>query len=182
MFEQKHGDKDVSETKEEERGKTQARRIKEGDRMSEAKYKQGKQICSVAEFEKSERLYFRVKFGDKFLTRHRGFLISWQYRTLKNFINRGWVFEAIQFPTGHDVIYCGEFAEAVLVAKKLEDEGYVMTDTRESPYVWLVRVFNGQNGMNFHLHEDKTVTWCDGVCLFLADALNEIPAKTFLGW
>lgn len=150
--------------------------------MSKPKYKQGKQICSMADFEKSECTYFKVKFGNKIQTKHRAFLISWQYRTLKMFIDRGLVFEAVPFPTGNDVICCGEFAEAVLVAKRLEDEGYVMTDTRESPYVWLVREFNGQNGMNFHLHEDKTVTWCDGIYLFVADGLNEIPAEIFLGW
>ena len=62
--------------------------------MSEAKYKHGKQICSVADFEKGNRMHFRVKFGDKFRTRHRGFLISCQYRTLLNFIRSGRVFEA----------------------------------------------------------------------------------------
>ena len=51
--------------------------------MSKPKYKQGKQIGSVADFEKSECLYFKVKFGNKIQTKHRAFLISWQYRTLK---------------------------------------------------------------------------------------------------
>lgn len=62
--------------------------------MSKPKYKQGKQICSMADFEKSECLYFKVKFGNKVQTKHRSFLISWQYRTLLNFIQNGWVFEA----------------------------------------------------------------------------------------
>ena len=150
--------------------------------MSKPKYKQGKQICSMADFEKSECLYFKVKFGNKIQTKHRAFLISWQYRTLKMFIDRGWVFEAIPFPTGRDVICCGKFAEAVLVAKRLEDEGYVMANTRESPYVWLVREFNSKNGMCFRLHEDKTVTWFDAVYLFVTNGLNEIPAEIFLRW
>ena len=62
--------------------------------MSKPKYKQGKQICSIADFEKSECLYFKVKFGGKLQTKHRSFLISWQYRTLKLFIDGGLVFEA----------------------------------------------------------------------------------------
>ena len=64
--------------------------------MSKPKYKQGKQICSMADFEKSECLYFKVKFGNKIQTKHRAFLISWQYRTLKMFIDRGWVFETVK--------------------------------------------------------------------------------------
>ena len=150
--------------------------------MSKSKYKQGKQICSIADFEKSECLYFKVKFGNKIQTKHRAFLISWQYRTLKMFIDRGWVFEAIPFPTGRDVICCGKFAEAVLVAKRLEDEGYVMKNTRESPYVWLVREFNSKNGMCFRLHEDKTVTWFDATYLLVVNGLNEILAEIFLRW
>lgn len=62
--------------------------------MPKPKYKKGKQICSMADFEKSECLYFKVKFGDKFKTKHKSFLISWQYRTLLNFIRSGRVFEA----------------------------------------------------------------------------------------
>lgn len=62
--------------------------------MSKPKYKQGRQILSMADFEKSECLYFKVKFGDKIKTTHRSFLISWQYRTLLNFMRSGWVFEA----------------------------------------------------------------------------------------
>ena len=62
--------------------------------MSKPKYKQGKRIMSMADFEKSECLYFKVKFGNRIQTKHRGFLISWQYRTLKLFIDGGLVFEA----------------------------------------------------------------------------------------
>ena len=62
--------------------------------MSKSKYKQGKQICSMADFENSECRYFKVKFGNRIQTKHRGFLISWQYRTLKLFIDGGLVFEA----------------------------------------------------------------------------------------
>lgn len=62
--------------------------------MSKSKYKQGKQIYSVFDFEKSDCTYFKVKFGNRIQTKHRGFLISWQYRTLKQFIDGGRVFEA----------------------------------------------------------------------------------------
>lgn len=62
--------------------------------MTTPKYRTGKQIRSIAEFDQSECKHFRVKFGDKIQTKHRSFLISWQYRTLLNFIQRGWVYEA----------------------------------------------------------------------------------------
>lgn len=58
------------------------------------KYKSGRQIRSVADFEQSTAQYFIVRFGANQRTRHRGFLISWTYNTLSNFINRGQVFEA----------------------------------------------------------------------------------------
>ena len=63
--------------------------------MSKPKYKTGKQIKSIAEFSTSKASYFRVNFGLSGLkTRHKSFLISWQYRTLELFINRGSVYEA----------------------------------------------------------------------------------------
>jgi len=63
--------------------------------MSKPKYKQGKMIKSIADFAKSDKKWFKVRFGgDKLKTVHRSFLISWQYRTLELFINRGSVYEA----------------------------------------------------------------------------------------
>ena len=62
--------------------------------MTLPKYKHGKQIRSITEFDQSECKYFRVKFGNKIQTKHRSFLISWQYRTLLIWIERGWVYEA----------------------------------------------------------------------------------------
>lgn len=59
-----------------------------------AKYKRGKKIVSVGDFEKSPAMFYRVKFGRDERTRHRGFLTSWQYQTLETFIHRGWVYEA----------------------------------------------------------------------------------------
>ena len=50
--------------------------------MTLPKYKFGKQIRSISEFDQSECLFFRVKFGKYYRTIHRSFLISWQYRTL----------------------------------------------------------------------------------------------------
>ena len=59
------------------------------------KYKRGKQIKTVGEFEQSNATFFWVLFGQNTeRTVHRAFLISWQYHTLELFIKRGWVFEA----------------------------------------------------------------------------------------
>ena len=60
-----------------------------------AKYKRGKMIESVADFEKSTATWYIVRFGDEERTRNRGFLISWQYFLLKRFIDRRWIFEAV---------------------------------------------------------------------------------------
>lgn len=62
--------------------------------MSKPKYKQGKMIRSIADFAKSKSKWFKVYFGNEPKTRHRSFLISWQYRVLENFINAHWIYEA----------------------------------------------------------------------------------------
>lgn len=62
--------------------------------MTLPKYKFGKQIRSISEFDQSECKLYRVKFGKCYRTIHRSFLISWQYRTLLIWIERGWVYEA----------------------------------------------------------------------------------------
>ena len=62
--------------------------------MSKPKYKRGKPIKTVADFEKSSSTWFRVLFGMEERTKHRSFLISWQYHTLDMFIRAGRVFEA----------------------------------------------------------------------------------------
>lgn len=62
--------------------------------MSAKKYKQGKRINTISEFDQSEKMYYIVHFGSEVRTRHRAFLISWQYRTLLNFIINGRVYEA----------------------------------------------------------------------------------------
>ena len=63
--------------------------------MSDAKYKRGKQINTISDFDQSEKLYYIVYFGPTCpRTRHRSFLISWQYRTLLDFIQKGWIWEA----------------------------------------------------------------------------------------
>ena len=62
--------------------------------MSKKKYKRGKKIESMSDFEKSKCDYFIVYFGcTNPQTKHRAFLISWQYRTLLSFIEKGLVFE-----------------------------------------------------------------------------------------
>ena len=63
--------------------------------MSKRKYKRGKLIESIADFEKSKATYYRVTFGgntEKSI--HRAFLISWQYYTLSLFIRARRVYEA----------------------------------------------------------------------------------------
>lgn len=68
--------------------------VRTGRKHRMGKYKTGKQIQTVADFENSKCDYFVVTFGNRTAPRHRAFLISWQYRTLKNFIDRGWIYEA----------------------------------------------------------------------------------------
>ena len=70
--------------------------------MSKPKYKQGKQITSMADFEKYTRRYFKVYFGNHSKTIHRAFLESWQYHTLYVFITRGFVYEADFIEKEHD--------------------------------------------------------------------------------
>lgn len=62
--------------------------------MSKSRYRTGKKINSISDFDKSESRWFKVNFGRNTRTIHRSFLMSWQYRTLLNFIIHGRVFEA----------------------------------------------------------------------------------------
>lgn len=71
--------------------------------MTLPKYKFGKQIRSITEFDQSECLFYRVKFGKYYRTIHRSFLISWQYRTLLIWIERGWIYEAEEIMCGTGV-------------------------------------------------------------------------------
>lgn len=59
-----------------------------------SKYKRGRKIRSVGDFEKSNCDMFYVNYGKEML-RHRGWLISLQYKTLKQTIDRG-MYEAIK--------------------------------------------------------------------------------------
>jgi hypothetical protein len=59
-------------------------------RMSKAKYKQGKQICTISEFDQCESLWY--KWNGK--TIHRSVLVSLQYRTLLNAIIAGRIYVA----------------------------------------------------------------------------------------
>ena len=58
--------------------------------MSKRKYKKGKQINSIAEFEQSSCEFFIWNYA----TRHRSILQSLQYRTLKGIITHGYLYEA----------------------------------------------------------------------------------------
>ena len=68
--------------------------------MSKAKYKLGRKIESVADFEKSKCIYFKV-YGK---STHRAWIESWQYRTMKNFIQSGAIYEADLIEGGKDVL------------------------------------------------------------------------------
>lgn len=61
--------------------------------LSKPKYKKNKKINTISDFDNSECLFFKVDFGNGYKTMHRSFLISWQYRLLKSFIEKGRVFE-----------------------------------------------------------------------------------------
>ena len=58
--------------------------------MSKTRYKQGKQIRSISEFDTCESLWY--KWNGR--TRHRSVLISLQYRTLLNTIISGRLYTA----------------------------------------------------------------------------------------
>ena len=58
--------------------------------MSKAKYKQGKRISSIAEFDACENTWY--KWNGK--TAHRSVLISLQYRTLQLTIEGGRLYTA----------------------------------------------------------------------------------------
>ena len=62
--------------------------------MSKSKYKVGKPIRSISEFDQSECKFFKVFFGSNARTLHRSFLMSWQYRMLLEKINKRTIFEA----------------------------------------------------------------------------------------
>ena len=62
--------------------------------MGNQKYKQGKKITSLQAFEKSDCLWFKVKYGDDdFKIFNRSGLESLQVYTLKNLLYSGRVFE-----------------------------------------------------------------------------------------
>lgn len=58
--------------------------------MSKARYECGEKILSVAQFEASKSQWFKCRGK----TTHRSCLISLQYRTLKEFIASGVIYEA----------------------------------------------------------------------------------------
>ena len=75
----------TDEAQESERGLKQ-------DDISMRKYKPGRQIYSVSQFDQSESKWFM--WGDK--TTHRSVLMSLQYRTLLNTIKNGRLREAVR--------------------------------------------------------------------------------------
>lgn len=62
------------------------------------KYKKGKRIRSISDYEISTKLngqkMFWVNCGPNGYVRHVGWIESWQYRLLKTFIDHGFLYEA----------------------------------------------------------------------------------------
>ena len=56
--------------------------------MSKRKYRKGDQITSLDELAKQELVYFFDKIT------HRGWFMSWQFRSLANYIERGCLYYA----------------------------------------------------------------------------------------
>jgi len=57
--------------------------------MSKRKYERWYPVRSIAEFEELQFDWYIVRYGNKYKTTHRSFLISQQYRVLVNKINGG---------------------------------------------------------------------------------------------
>lgn len=64
-----------------------------------SKYKKGKHIRSISEYEISTKLngqkMFWICCGSEGYVRHIGWIESWQYRVLKQFIEHGHLYEAL---------------------------------------------------------------------------------------
>ena len=60
------------------------------------KYKKGRQLQTVSDFENSTSNWFIVCYGikEKEKTTHRGWITSWQYHMLKDIANSGRLYEA----------------------------------------------------------------------------------------
>lgn len=63
------------------------------------KYKKGKRIRSISDYEISTKLngqkMFWIACGLQGYVRHVGWIESWQYRLLKQFIDNGYLYEAV---------------------------------------------------------------------------------------
>lgn len=65
--------------------------------MENQKHKKGKKITSLQAFEKSDCVWFQVKYGgDDFKLFHRGALENLTVKTLQNWIYSGRLFETIK--------------------------------------------------------------------------------------
>ena len=62
--------------------------------MTMRKYKLGKRLTSMAEFEQSDKTFFIIRFKDALGTRSRKIIEGWQYKTIKAYIDKGHLFEA----------------------------------------------------------------------------------------
>lgn len=61
------------------------------------------------------------------------------------------------------VICCGEFYEAIWVAKKLAENGFAMINSGENPYEWLKGAFGKQFGICLVVYPNKEVAWCQAI-------------------
>lgn len=64
-----------------------------------SKYKRGKRIRSLSEYEISTKIngqkMFWIQSNPRGYVRHVGWIESWQFRLLKMFIENGYVYEAV---------------------------------------------------------------------------------------
>lgn len=63
-------------------------------RKSKCKYKKGKRITSIQEFEKCITQDKFVYWGTKIY--HAGWIGSFQYRFIRRLINSGWIYKAVK--------------------------------------------------------------------------------------
>lgn len=67
-----------------------------------SKYTPGRRIATIADFSESGCTMFFVRYGRTLKATHIGFLGSWQYRLLRDRINRGDIWEAVTKEGGTD--------------------------------------------------------------------------------
>lgn len=59
------------------------------------KYRKGKQVASMSDFDEGNNKMYVIELG-KPVTKHRSFLESQQYRTLRKWIEQNRIYEAVE--------------------------------------------------------------------------------------